>query len=493
MTHLPMPPKASVSPAKPPSSGLRLANEVPSTRLRGRGVFFDERIDLKDPVGAKFTDQVLEMLAAAQAADGKKWRRTYPRYQRVRNILANVMRAHFFRKSPAVLYFAKADAPQYENKPKYIKHGELGKSVQSLIDLGLLTRITGKRMPGSSNTPSWASSYFPTRKLIVLSRRCRVHEGLVEYRLPRDELIQLYEPKEAKYFDRVKGELVQPNRGPPIQFQPTTETEVWTEGLLAINAFYEKHDMSLGASNAELAECVAELNADRDRRGSPYRLPEMFRTQPYRVFNNGNRNSPAFGQGGRLFGGWWMQLPESIRNHITINGQPTIEIDYAECHPRMLYHLRGLEGGGSLYSIPEIAAYEEESGKEPDTYRPCVKWLTQVMINGKGRPEQSDPPADIAFPTDLSVGQITQFIEARHTQIADAFRTGAGLDLMRLESDIAFEIVTTAMNEGWVVLPIHDSFVCQLEHKEKLRTLMTSSYSNRLGKEPAFKDVQAER
>jgi hypothetical protein len=55
--------------------------------------------------------------------------------------------------------------------------------------------------------------------------------------------------------------------------------------------------------------------------------------------------------------------------------------------------------------------------------------------------------------------QRVQQIEAKHQSIASAFGTGAGLRLMRQDSDIAERIVLQLHRQGVVVLPIHDSFL----------------------------------
>lgn len=207
----------------------------------------------------------------------------------------------------------------------------------------------------------------------------------------------------------------------------------------------------------------------------------------YRVFNNGDPSNPKFNLGGRLFGGSWMSIPSELRKAITINGQATIELDYSGCHPRMLYHERGLEPEGDLYALPEIEAHEAALGLEPQTHRPLVKWLMQVLINGRGRPEAVERPESAIIPQGRTIVDIVQFIEAKHHSIADAFKTGAGLRLMRLESDIALEIIKTAMNEGWTVLSVHDSFITTLDRQEQLRSMMVESYIRRLGREPVIK------
>ncbi|AXK41882.1 hypothetical protein [Erythrobacter aureus] len=471
---------------------LLWASQEPSQsdlkRLRGKGVFFDERIQIEEPVGSAFTDRVLEILGAAFPRR-RKWKKVDFELHtlRVCAILANAMRARIFREIPAVLYYAKADAEAYADKPNWIRHGALDRTVKMLVKVGLLHRIAGKKMPASHNERSWVSSYLPTKSLMALADETGVKADVINWTGPTDKLVQLYEPKPDKYFDRFKGELVQPQRSSPIAFEPTPETIEWSEVLKAINSHYSEQEISIGGGGFKLRKWLSDYNASSERGGAPYRLPETFKSDLYRVFNNGSRDNPRFDEGGRLFGGWWMQVPEELRKAIHINGQPTIELDYKNCHPRMLYHQRGIEPQDDLYCLPEIEAYEQEIGKKAGTYRTGIKWLMQVLINGRGRPDVSDQASDILLPPDLTIAEIVRLIEAHHDPIADAFGTGAGLRLMRVESDIALEIISTAMQEGWTALSVHDSFITERDQKERLSALMIDSYTKRLGVEPVIK------
>jgi hypothetical protein len=361
-----------------------------------------------------------------------------------------------------------------------MQHGALADVVLALRDGGLVQRIPGKKMPHWSATPSWASSYAPTDYLMHLAEEYGVTENSIETRIPSEDLIWLSGPKITEFKDGA----IHKTEGKHIRFAPTDETQEWTATLEAINSFYSRQQITLGMSPAELAEWLAAYNANPERTEAPYRLPEVFAKAIYRVFNNGDEANPTFIEGGRMFGGWWMLVPEELRTTITINGQATVEWDYKNCHPRMLYHELPLDPGGDLYLIPEITAYEDAAGLKPETYRPHVKWLMSVLLNSKGRPATAEPPAHIEFPPDLTIKDCIGFIVASHQPIADAFGTGAGLRLMRQESDIAMEVVTTAMAEGWVVLSVHDSFITTVDKQDRLRSLMVESYLKRLGMEP---------
>lgn len=58
----------------------------------------------------------------------------------------------------------------------------------------------------------------------------------------------------------------------------------------------------------------------------------------YRVFNNN-----SFDQGGRFYGAFYQTMPKDLRKDILINGEPTVELDYAAHHVRIPYHLEGVD------------------------------------------------------------------------------------------------------------------------------------------------------
>lgn len=462
-------------------------NEPSLAVAPGEGTFFDEHIDIRDPEGAKLTERILELYDGVRPKKRKRNRDTLG--LRIRRLAANALRCHFFRANHAVLYFRGAATEGYADKSDWMQHGSLGKVADALADAGLFDRITGKKMPENSNRKSWASSYWATDALVQLAEEHCVTPASIERRMPTESLVLLYGPKVKAEFSLVRGKLSRPPKGKRICFEPTDDTQEWTAKLAAISAFYRQQEIGLGLSSAELDEWLAARNAARERKGAIYRLPETFSKDIYRVFNNGDEANPAFGQGGRLAGGWWMQISSELRKAITINGQQTTELDYSNCHPRMLYAQRGLDCEGDLYELPEIAACEADTGVATGAYRPFLKWLMQVLINGKRRPNENERPDALACPPGFTIGELTNLLEARHKPIADAFRTGVGLHLMRLESDIALEIVSTAMAEGWTALSIHDSFLTTIDQRERLKGMMNDVYFQRLGKAPIIKEV----
>jgi hypothetical protein len=78
-------------------------------------------------------------------------------------------------------------------------------------------------------------------------------------------------------------------------------------------------------------------------------------------------------------------------------------------------------------------------------------------------------------------------ILAKHELISTAFGTGLGKTIQRVDSDIAFEIIVSLMDDGILCLPIHDSFIVTKAHRERLNHQMIMSYRDRLGFDPIIK------
>lgn len=195
-----------------------------------------------------------------------------------------------------------------------------------------------------------------------------------------------------------------------------------------------------------------------DNKENSYCLDLVSRRKLYRVFNDG-----TFQHGGRFYGGWWQDIPKKHRRYITINGRPTVEIDYSNMQIAMLYARVGLQLDGDAYTI---AGIEEK-------YRDLIKTLTLKLINAKDRIKA---PLKASYPPEWTFKKLTEAIQEKHRPIADFFRSGEGIRLQRTDSDIAEDVMMNMMETGVLVLPIHDSFVVASEHADKLQETMEWVY-----------------
>lgn len=443
-----------------------------------RGTFLDPTIVLRGDAGALLIAAVADQFVSLRNSRRKRQVRELENEQLLLScMLANGLRCQWHRSTPVVAYQRKADAGFYAllNRPKWLSAQAVGRAVALLSESGFVEHRVGER--GTS------SGYSVTRELLTLVEGAGVSERSLGRVLHRQDLVQLKGRKPKPIFDPFTRTLIR-RRADRIHFKSTTETEKWCDDLTAFNEFVAAQDIAVELPNDVLRRWIAELNEDEFHTGAKLCRPEVFRNAVYRVFNEGSPDKPTFEKGGRLVGGWWINAPEEVRSLIKINGEATAELDYSACHPRMLYNEQGLEAPSDPYGIPEISALEQREGCEPGAYRPLVKWLTQVLINGRGRPDQVPVPSGIKVPDELGLREITKFIQCRHEPISSSFGSRAGLRLMRVESEIASGVVTQARQRGWLALPIHDSFLAQESKKKELKRIMIEEYELRMGHKP---------
>jgi hypothetical protein len=460
-------------------SGYEVADEAEEQDTSERppkGTFLDETILLREPEGSALVSAVIGRFDERRSRLRKAHQSEIENERNlVRCILANGLRCYWYRSSPVVAY--KRMAAGYSEKshrPTWLSGRALQRSVELLAEAGLATSRVGRRWT--------ASSYVLTEALLTLAAEHGIAEHSLVLTLHREDLVRLKGEKPRPYWDRRMGRLVRP-KAPRIYFAPIPATEAWRDMLSAYNSFVAAQKIAVGVSSSMMARWIDHLNQDEEHSGASFVRPELFRTSVYRVFNDGAAEHPSFDKGGRLVGAWWVNAPEEVRARITINEEPTVELDYRACHPRMLYHERGLEAPEEPYSTPEIVNYEREAGLPLGHLRAAEKWLTQVLINGRGRPDLASRPEEI----NLTPGMARAFAEAikrHHAPIASAFGSGAGVQLMKTESEIAFGIITRAMAEGWTALSVHDSFIAPHSAEKRLRQLMEEEYIDKLGGQP---------
>ena len=124
-------------------------------------------------------------------------------------------------------------------------------------------------------------------------------------------------------------------------------------------AYAERADLSGTLSNATELDALEET-PDGIARGY---AGDLTAKSLHRVFNDGR-----WDHGGRLYGGHWEYAPKARRKLLTINGEPTAELDFKALHPRLLYGRLGLE----MASDP----YELEIGGQP-----VSRDLSKVTLN----------------------------------------------------------------------------------------------------------------
>ena len=189
-------------------------------------------------------------------------------------------------------------------------------------------------------------------------------------------------------------------------------------------------------------------------------LPAM-QTTMTRIFNNG-----SFDQGGRFYC-QLQNLRKDQRIHLRFNNEPTVEIDFAGMHPHLLYQLQGESFNGDPYGI---------NGFDRDT----VKVAFNTLINRDGSKHKGPFAVSLAWNLEIAIQKAAELENALyklHHRIAGYFNTGYGLKLQKLDSQIAFDVMTHFfMVRKQPVLMIHDSAIVSVREVETLKLCMVDAY-----------------
>ncbi len=187
-----------------------------------------------------------------------------------------------------------------------------------------------------------------------------------------------------------------------------------------------------------------------------------------RIFSQG-----SFAKGGRFYRASYQQLHKADRARLTIDGEPVVELDFASMHPTMLYLRAGLE--------PPEDAYAKDGFE-----RGILKLAFNVALNASTSASACRAVARSLRESGHAEPEpaARRYVEAMpelYPQFEVQLFSGVGLDLQRLDSDIAAQVMASCMNAGITVLVMHDSFLVGRTHDAALRRTMTEAFQLVLG------------
>lgn len=216
-----------------------------------------------------------------------------------------------------------------------------------------------------------------------------------------------------------------------IDYPETAQSTTLRGQMESLNGFLDKADLRLEGDAAETVD--------------------TFQRQQRRYFTSRDSTSPSFDRGGRMFGGWWSNLPKAHRPGIRIDGETVSILDFSSMFPRLAYASLGLSApDGDLYDIAGFSDHRRAAKLIVncllfDEHHRC-RW-PQVSI-----PEQAMPPG-------MTMPQARRSILARHPELAPCFGKGLGHQLMFTESTILMEVLMEMKARGIVGLGLHDGLM----------------------------------
>ena len=207
----------------------------------------------------------------------------------------------------------------------------------------------------------------------------------------------------------------------------------------------------------------------------------------FRVFNNSTIQN-----GGRFYGGFWQQLPSAMRSKIQINGKKTEELDFSGQHISLLYAVLGHQIPDNLrrdpYGCKTDSAFPRKLFKmaaltaiNSDSPKKAWQSMKNDLRPKKKVKESQEALNEKAWLRTLIRTQkefdvlIEEFLTV-HPLLREGLYKGWGVRLMRMDSDIADDILCAMAKKGIAVLPVHDSFIVEKQHTEELLAAMRAAY-----------------
>jgi hypothetical protein len=251
--------------------------------------------------------------------------------------------------------------------------------------------------------------------------------------------------------------------------------------LKVLNDVMDKADISLDISKEEVNALNIRMLNDPD----PYKQAIDFsRKHLYRVFLDRRLDL-----GGRFYGPWYQNIPKEYREHILINGIPTLELDYSALHPNLLYYFaKANPPAGDLY---QLDGYSKET-------RNFLKGAFLRLINSSSRNDAKGSIREAAFkhgkisvPAELGNLEdrlldplIDKFLEKHKALNPFIFKAkNLGNRLQNVDSMIAEKVLLYFALQGIPVLPLHDGFRISAEMYPKLEEVMHRVVTENFGRD----------
>jgi hypothetical protein len=186
-----------------------------------------------------------------------------------------------------------------------------------------------------------------------------------------------------------------------------------------------------------------------DRQTGPIHLIRKFR-----IDQSGDAHK--FGRHGRLYGGFWEDLPKEQRHLLTIGGEPVADLDFTSMFVQLAYCLQGATPpSGDLYAIPGL-----------EDYRDIVKSLIASLFFRNTEARSLPAGSKEALPDGWNMARFKAAASGFHHTITPLFDTTVGFELMALESEILVSILIVLASKGVAALPMHDGIMVAVSHRD---------------------------
>jgi hypothetical protein len=355
---------------------------------------------------------------------------------------------------------------------------------------------------------------------IVLSEdaKHKIEEFLQENEIAKPIMSQDYEPIRLRAYTKPSTTSLNPyaDDAEPVKtlvnYAPSTDSNREKGFIKAYNNFLHKASIACEIPDDVREQHIASSNElDPDKKKDKLSLISLADNLHanacylYRYFiahddfvKGDKFPTDAKRLGGRFYCYHFQNLPQTFRKYITIDNEPTIEIDYSSMHLNILY-LRNpahppfmQDYRGFLYKEVPNPSIEGECFKKG-----FIKPFFIIGINCKSRDSITATirkhEKEIVTKIKNAGYRLGSILDAIHKALP--FTQGIlgsepiGLRLQYEDSVICKEVLAQAKREGIVLLPIHDSFICQAQHKHIVKDIMIRCLLSCYSYNPAHYDL----
>ena len=186
----------------------------------------------------------------------------------------------------------------------------------------------------------------------------------------------------------------------------------------------------------------------------------------------------------------YQKLPSRKRRKITINSEDVVEIDVVSSHPSILLCREGIEPNSmNVYDYEGVNNKLREwcGDGAPCITRKIMKVFVLVALNCSDRSTAMHSTTKKVFEEWEYEGDknacdlVLKAVEETIPIIAKSFYKGVGLNLMKEESEVVYQMIKYAIQESTPLLFVHDSFICKQKDYEKVNNQIQETFKSFFG------------
>lgn len=261
------------------------------------------------------------------------------------------------------------------------------------------------------------------------------------------------------------------NEGEDVEYDETEETQ-------RMRSLLSDYNDLLSNTHIDIYDLEVPIIVSGD--GRKKSVVQVNQTSKFvrRIFNH-----ERWDKGGRLYGGWWQRCPSEFRKKIVMDGIMTAEIDYSGLHTTILYAQEGINYWRDTNEDPY--AISGVNSLDPDIdLRAAAKLLFLTALNAENETKtfqafrsQAETGSPEKRLTNEQLSSILSALKVKHEPIAHKLASGAGIDLMFVDSQITAKLIERfTYHYKCPILTVHDSYIVPFGYDIFLKSEMETVF-----------------